>query len=517
MAISDCASFIFGLGRDAVMKPNFSNFGYLCSTIVGIVSVFVVFGLILHSSYVATEQLAIQTSSSIGALVEQDITRNIEILDLSLRAVRDGVGNPEVMALSPKLRQITLFDRSAAAPNLGSILVLDENGNVVLDSRSMPPPHRNLADRDYFYVHRVADDLGLYVSQPYQSRLRGGDWSIAISRRLSHRDGRFAGVISAGISLSYFQGLLQKADFRKDSAGVLFHESGRFLARYPAIPGLIGQKAEPTVRLFQHYGKSAPTGTYEANGRDGVHRLYSYRKIGALPLILNVGLSTDEIFAGWWRQACTTAVSLLALCVLVLVMTLRVGRELRHRRQAEQALSTLAATDPMTGLANRRRFDEVLASEWTRAHRNGTSVCLLMIDVDYFKAFNDRFGHQAGDEVLKAVAATLTKYVEGPPDLAARYGGEEFVVLMPDNTEEVARRLAEALRAAVAETSVPNLARSACKLTVSIGVACRYARESDEAWKLVSDADRALYVAKASGRNRVSCATTRLALVTKSS
>ena len=504
------------LAQSATQKAasaSFPSLAYLCSTLVGIISVFVAFGLVLHSSYLATKQLAIQTSASIGALIEQDITRNLEFYNLSFQAVIDGIKNPRLMALDPTLRQLALFDRSATAEGLGSILVLDENGNPVLDSRTTKLPQVNFADRDYFQVHRSRVDAGLYISLPLQSRIRNqADWIMCISRRLSHRDGSFAGVIVGAISLSYFQKVFQKVDLEKDSAIILFHTSGRFVARYPFVASVIGQKAGRNDGLFDHYEK-APSGTYENMGLDGVERLYHYHRIGSLPLILDVGLSTNAIFTHWWHQALTTTISLLALCVLVLIMTVRVGRELRRRQQAEDQLAILAATDSLTGLANRRKFDASLASEWTRSCRSGMPISLLMIDTDLFKSFNDDFGHQAGDEALKAIAQCFQTIVQRQPDLVARYGGEEFAILLPNTDEADARHVAEAVRTAVENLDLTYLIRSCRKLTLSIGIGTKHASHDEEAGKLVRDADRALYIAKSSGRNRVCSTSDKLTLV----
>jgi hypothetical protein len=124
-------------------------------------------------------------------VIERDILRNVELYDLSLQAVVDGVGQPEVMALPARLRDALLFDRAATAKDLGSMLVLDAAGNVLIDSRSEVPSHVNLADRRYFTVHRDNPAAGLYVSAPLVSRIRKGDPIIVLSRRIDNPDGSF--------------------------------------------------------------------------------------------------------------------------------------------------------------------------------------------------------------------------------------------------------------------------------------------------------------------------------------
>jgi diguanylate cyclase (GGDEF)-like protein/PAS domain S-box-containing protein len=188
-------------------------------------------------------------------------------------------------------------------------------------------------------------------------------------------------------------------------------------------------------------------------------------------------------------------------------------RDITKRKKAEDeiiqlntVLAAQAKTDGLTGLANRRRFDEVLASEWARSIRLGTALSLLMIDVDRFKLYNDRYGHQQGDLCLKTISDVIKGAVRRPGDLAARYGGEEIVVVLPETGEAGAREVAESIRRAVEDAAIPHMDNVPWRLaTASIGVATLHPSPSDTTpGTLVSDADEALYHAKASGRNRVS-------------
>lgn len=168
-----------------------------------------------------------------------------------------------------------------------------------------------------------------------------------------------------------------------------------------------------------------------------------------------------------------------------------------HLANAIETLHRISSQDGLTGLSNRRHFDETLALECRRAARTRASISLLMLDIDYFKRFNDEHGHQAGDELLRRVAQTLKETVHRAADLVARYGGEEFVVLLPETNAEDARCIAETLRARVAATGA---------VTASIGVATLVpSREGGACEELVRVADERLYEAKRAGRNRVSC------------
>jgi diguanylate cyclase (GGDEF)-like protein len=187
------------------------------------------------------------------------------------------------------------------------------------------------------------------------------------------------------------------------------------------------------------------------------------------------------------------------------------NRELTEtRRQLEQRnrdLERLSALDTLTQIANRRRFDAVLRQEWRRAVRDESTVSLLFCDIDYFKRFNDSYGHQAGDECLIRVAQSMEEALNRPADLVARYGGEEFIALLVDTDPEGARMLAERMRASVEELQIDHRASGVGPfLTVSLGVATIVPNPTLRPEDLVDLADRALYAAKASGRNRVSTA-----------
>ena len=172
--------------------------------------------------------------------------------------------------------------------------------------------------------------------------------------------------------------------------------------------------------------------------------------------------------------------------------------------RANEELRRLAALDGLTGIANRRRFDEALQAEWQRGRRNGSPLALLLCDVDHFKLYNDGLGHPAGDLCLKKTAAVLTGQLKRPADLAARYGGEEFALLLPDTDLAGALRVAEACRAGLAQLALPHPGAQSGVVTMSLGVACMLPGGDAPADVLVARADAALYAAKRGGRDRVS-------------
>lgn len=176
--------------------------------------------------------------------------------------------------------------------------------------------------------------------------------------------------------------------------------------------------------------------------------------------------------------------------------------------EANRRLQTLAGQDSLTGLANRRAFDEALAREYRRAKREKKALGLIMIDVDRFKAFNDSYGHPAGDECLRQVGRAIADAICRPGDLAARYGGEEFAVLLPDTYEAGTELIAERVRQAVQDLALRHAANANGVVTISAGAASLAGEEADDSPQaLVNGADQALYRAKDGGRNAVVRAT----------
>jgi len=187
---------------------------------------------------------------------------------------------------------------------------------------------------------------------------------------------------------------------------------------------------------------------------------------------------------------------------LKVAVEVAIGKHAQEQTKSA-TMSALALTDPLTGLGNRRRFDEAMRSEWTRAIREQKSLAVLMLDIDHFKAFNDNYGHALGDVCLQSVAAVLRDRCSRPGDLVCRWGGEEFAVILPGTDQagagQVARDLVEVVRTVRLEHggfSVP------LRVTISAGAAAAWPGPAESAEQLVESADSALYAAKQSGRDR---------------
>ena len=198
--------------------------------------------------------------------------------------------------------------------------------------------------------------------------------------------------------------------------------------------------------------------------------------------------------------------------------TLRLKTEMDQRKQreaelieatyrlaaAKSELQRLSTLDGLTGITNRRRFDELLAAEWKRGAREGTPLSVVLGDIDHFKNYNDRYGHLAGDDCLQRVAISLRDSVSRPGDCVARYGGEEFVALLAATDTAKAQTMAEHMRAAVEGLAIDHAASpTASRTTVSLGVATMVPNDATKPEALIAAADEALYESKKAGRNRV--------------
>ncbi|MGU3540395.1 sensor domain-containing diguanylate cyclase [Methylobacterium sp. A54F] len=447
-------------------------------------------------------------STSLVRVLGRDIARNIEMYDLSLRAIVDGMKLPAVAQAAPDIRHMILFDRATTAENFGHTLVFDAAGKLLLSSRSLDVPDMNYADREYFQYHATHADLGLHISGPVTSRLTGRRVLI-LSRRLSNPDGSFTGVALGSVYLDYFRQLFAAAGADQIGTVVLYGPGGTIVMRSPYDEDQIGRNVEATKSYQRILTAKEGSFTGPSMIAEGA-RQFVFTHVGDLPLQLSISISPHEIYAEWRGKAVGLGAVVLGLCGLILILTWWLLRELAQRKAAEQATATLnaelqqlATTDALTGLRNRRRFDEVLSREWQRAIRTCQPLSVLLLDADHFKRFNDRYGHQQGDEALRLIAGSITAALCRPCDTAYRIGGEEFAVLLPDTSEIGAKVVAARIREGVEGCRLPHADNPHSVVTISAGIASSSAVSAQEAAALIAAADTALYAAKEAGRNRI--------------
>jgi diguanylate cyclase (GGDEF)-like protein len=438
------------------------------------------------------EALSRQTLENLATSIDADISRNIDIYDLSLKAVAGNVLLPEINTVSKPVRQLILFDHATTAKHFGAIQVFDADGNLTIDASTLDPAPQNRVNEDYFAVHRDNPGAGLFISRPMLFR---GTYSIVLSRRVSDTDGGFIGVVAGSIRFSYFHELFERLSLDPEDTITVLKRDRTIMMRRPFDLDVIGRNLNDSqswkadnLRVGASYSGQGPV--------DPTPRLYA-RSGDSGPLFVVAGKPLTAVFALWQREALRIGVVVMVLALFVLGSAILLAREIGRRADAESKLEEMATTDALTGLKNRRKFDHVIDSEWRRAIRQKTPVALLMIDADHFKAYNDTFGHQAGDQVLVGIAICISDSVRRAGDCAARYGGEEFAVLLPNISATDAFKIAEMIRA-----KVQGWSDEQATSTVSCGIASLVPTAGMDWAILVAAADKALYAAKAGGRNQ---------------
>jgi len=222
-----------------------------------------------------------------------------------------------------------------------------------------------------------------------------------------------------------------------------------------------------------------------------------------IPIIFTTGLGDTE---DEMRGLSLGAIDYVTKPIQPAILRARVGNHVELKRLRDQ-LATLAVTDALTGLSNRRHMERSLQAESARLTRTGEWMSVIMLDIDFFKQFNDTYGHPAGDRCIAMVGAALTRAVKRATDLPARYGGEEFVLVLPNTSPGGARLVAEKLRQTVLGLGIPHTAPVPDSyLTVSIGLATQTPSIGSHSRQLISAADKGLYQAKNGGRNQVGIA-----------
>lgn len=451
-------------------------------------------------------QRAVDNSENLALIVDREVSRTVGLLDLSLQAVVDGIEDPGVMRLPPQYRQRLLFDRSVVAGQyMGVLLYVDQRGDVAIDSTDFVPRRGNFADRAWFTAHRDQARAGLFISPPYQSRLRAQEWSIAFSRRVNHADGSFAGVAVGALELNYFRHLLAGLKLGPHGSMTLIHGDGTIVMRTPDKAAQIGLDLSGTSN-FERFKTTRDSWFFGRDMLDQEPRLYVSRKFGKIPLLISVAPATRDVYQAWTFRAWRVGAFAAFLASALLAAAWLLAEEFKYRMKIETDLLLLSRTDGLTGLNNRRTLDDALLREWRRTRRASTPISLIFVDIDYFKNFNDRYGHQAGDDALAAVAQAIAAAIRRPGDIAARFGGEEFVVVLPDTDIDGAVSVAAKIHDAVRSLRIGHQASDHGIVTVSIGAACSAAGDAGGVAALLKSADGALYAAKLDGRNRTAIA-----------
>lgn len=438
-------------------------------------------------------------------------TASVTLSDLSERLEVDGMGSHELHRLETHLIEI-----DKASPELHGLFVYGADGAWLATSLSRPVKGNN-SDREYFSYHRANRNLAVHIGPPIISRSTGV-WIIPVSRRINLPDGSFGGVVLVTLKINFFERIFDEIDIGKTGTVLLALNDGTLVYRRPFEERLVGtdiSKGPVMQALSTHYAGSSIL----VSKIDRIERLYSYRHVDGYPFVVAVGRTKTELLSQWQRSSFLLGGAVLVICSLFGLLASKLVRQISIRDNLDKrlrarsndleqnniGLQILANTDKLTNIANRLMFDEIFDQEFRRAQRGYDCLSLILLDVDFFKKFNDRYGHVAGDAVLRSIGRIMTEQVTRAGDLAARYGGEEFVVILPSTGRNGAIAVAERIREGILALSIAHLDTPWGKVSASFGVTTVY--PSQQRGLLPSDvvirADQQLYEAKRTGRNRV--------------
>lgn len=443
-----------------------------------------------------------QTSDTLVSLMSVHLENSFGVYDLILTKALASIRDPRAAALPRDLRRQLLFGRVAGAAYLDGALYIDAGGKIVESLDGLDYPNVNLADRDYFRAQERSQAVGMYISDPFRSRVNAGQYAIGLSRRVSTYDGAFGGVVLLTLRLAYFQQLFERIDVGSRGALFIMLDDGTLLARKPFSEYDVGTNLASQRQIAPMLKSSG--GTFVArDDQDGTTRIYTWRRVPHTSLIVTVAPALDDALARWHERVAIYGPMSLVFGTVVALSSWLLAFGLRARLRAESELERLSVTDALTSLANRRALDLHLVNAWNGARRAGEPLSALFIDIDRFKLFNDFYGHAVGDEVLAAVAHAIQATVHRATDMVARYGGEEFAVVLSNTPPDGALSIAEQIRANVQGLGIAHGHSEHGSVTVSVGCATCTPRESTGAHALLRAADEELYAAKQAGRNQV--------------
>ena len=457
----------------------------------------------LHELETATTNLAMAMSQQADDALKEVDTALIGIVS---RIEMQG-NNPAAVEQHRRIMKI----RKTELVQIDTLSVYDADGRLVVSTDAASADRINEESAEFFAFHRHHPDTGPHIGIPVLNRSTG-KWVIPLSRRLYGTNGDFSGVAVATIDLDYFRKFYETLQI--GSLGVIGMASnqGIILIRSPHSSNFFGKDIRGT-KLFREYSpqKSNKLVVLAAN-LDGVERFISYRPLTRYPFFVYAGMAKDEKLGAWWRETALHTMGVLCLLLLVGLLGWRLVTQIKLQVRTEEdlvkardLLEVLAMEDGLTGLSNRRWFDNTLRNECGRAARQGNTLALVMIDVDHFKRYNDIYGHLAGDECLRSIGNVIKAVgAKRNGDLAARYGGEEFALILPNTDIAGAITTAEKIRSQICRLCIEHKGNPAGVATVSIGCGAHIPEhDPEEPARLILEADTALYKAKQAGRNCV--------------
>lgn len=431
----------------------------------------------LRSAKIVTASLAESLSQQIETTLK---TADTVVGSLAQRVEAEGVTPESTQRLYGMMTSL-----AAALPAIHEMGLTDKNGNAIVKALVPHPGGLNYAERDYFHFLKSHNTDEVFVGKPVRSKIDGAV-SVTVSRRINDSDGNFAGIVVTSVSLEFFRKLFDTVQIKSGHYIGLVSDDGTVLASSPASFGggeLAAIAASPADAL--EYVSPA----------DQVHRVGSYKHLLNFPMTAIVAENSSAVLSDWYGQLRVHGAIVLCILAVIGVLGYRVD-------QANRATRMQALRDGLTGLANRRCFNDTIERECRRAERSAQPLSLIMVDIDLFKSFNDHYGHPAGDACLRSVSTAVQGLLRRPGDMAARYGGEEIAILLPATDTAGAVQIVNDMQAAVQALAIPHEASPHGVVTLSAGLASWQSGYGPATpASLVEAADAALYAAKAAGRN----------------
>jgi len=461
-----------------------------------------------------TERSAINLSVSQARQAEDTFVQ----AELALRDIRRNVPQSGINGMDPVRFDRFLADIKERLPQLHGLFVYDAQGFMRVTSFGKLPAITNNADREYFVYHRANGHGSVHIGHVIRSRSTG-DLIIPVSLRINDAYGGFAGVALATVKLDYFRHFYNYFELGPRDLLALLSTDGTALYARPFDDNVINRNLSVSPLFTRELPKHDRGNATWLSALDKVERIYGYARLERFPLVVAAGYDKPALWQSWLTESLPDIILNAMLLLGTVIMGALVFRQVRRnvRDQAEltmlrdeltsinHTLQTMALADGLTGLANRRQFDLFLAQALKTSVHTQRPVSLIMIDIDFFKRYNDHYGHVAGDNCLRQVGEILMKLNLRQSDLIARYGGEEFAIVLPETDLREAFMLAQNAVDAVRYAHIKHEHSSTGRKVVTISAGCfsmTGTGTDDDARMIKEGADSALYAAKIKGRDR---------------
>ena len=465
-------------------------------------------------------EMVIREETNLALAFEESVRRDLNGVDEILRELKEeyaatGQVSSALLSRIQRFRSLPLVHVSIA------------NERGIIENSTLPELiNMDVSGGEYFQYFSSVNDPGPYFAKPTIGR-QTQKWLFHASRRLNKAGGEFAGSVTVGIDPAYFGEFYRKMQLGKGFVIGVVGLDGFVRIRQTEDNLEVGVDVR-SLPIFNRM-KLEKTGSFiEISRLDKEKRIFTLQTMRDYPFLIYIALLEKEAFADYYRLRDRYWLIAGLGSIFVIVFFALLIRLLKQREKAEQQLvqmneqlmesvaqrteeleaanvelQIMAMMDGLTGIANRRYFDDYYERSWRTAIRLGKPISVIMADIDWFKKYNDAYGHQTGDDCLRQVAVTIRGQTKRAADFVARYGGEEFIVILPEADSEGAAKFAERVRQQVEALAIEHSQSPFGRVTVSLGVASAEPRLDDDPLLLIEAADKALYAAKNAGKNCV--------------